>query len=107
MLKMILHDWPNGHAIKILKNLVPHLKPGKKILLVETVAPPAEAPLPIMIRRGIAASDMQMLTAFNAQERDGAEWKELIAQVDEKLEITNISQVPGAMHNCIEVTYQA
>lgn len=40
LLRHILHDWPDPYAIKILRSLIPALKKGCKLLLVESVLPP-------------------------------------------------------------------
>ena len=38
-LRFILHDWPDEECISILRNLVPALKNGAKILINEMVLP--------------------------------------------------------------------
>jgi hypothetical protein len=48
MLRLILHNYPDKYSIKILQNLVPALKNGARILVVEGVMPPAKTlPLPV------------------------------------------------------------
>lgn len=45
LLRWILHDWPDAHAIKILQNLRSQLRPGDKILINDSVMPkPGEVP---------------------------------------------------------------
>lgn len=45
MLRSILHDWPDKHAIRILQNLLPSMKERTKILILEVVfAPPKQLP---------------------------------------------------------------
>lgn len=41
-LRHILHDWPDDYAVKILKNLVPALRPGSRIMISDSVIPPPE-----------------------------------------------------------------
>jgi 6-hydroxytryprostatin B O-methyltransferase len=41
-LRHILHDWPDDYAVKILKNLVPALRPGSRIIISDSVIPPPE-----------------------------------------------------------------
>ncbi|PKS06174.1 hypothetical protein jhhlp_007491 [Lomentospora prolificans] len=105
ILKMILHDWPDKYAIKILSPLLPHLKSGARLVLCEVVAAPAEAPLPPIVRRIQLCSDLQMLCAFNSLERSAEQWKALFHAVDPGLEVTHISNIPGSIHNFIEVKY--
>ncbi|KAK2923172.1 Winged helix-like DNA-binding domain superfamily [Fusarium oxysporum f. sp. vasinfectum] len=107
MLKTILHDWPDKYAAKILANLVPRLKSGSRILLVEAVGllegvePPFQ-----MLGRTFAAADLHMLGVFNSLERNLEDWKTLLGDVDERLEIGHVSQVLGALHNFIEIKFR-
>ncbi|KAF9761724.1 hypothetical protein IL306_003740 [Fusarium sp. DS 682] len=104
MLKMVLHDWPDKYATKILKQLVPHLESGSRILLVEAVAPPDTAALPFTTLSHIMnASDMHMLQFFNSQERSLQDWTNLLTKVDERLTLTYASGVPGSVHQFLEV----
>ena len=107
MLKLILHDWSNKYATKILTPLLPYIKTGSRLLLIDSVTPPAEAPLPPTMRRMLACADLQMLCSFSSQERSLDQWKTLFGQVDPGLEVTYVSNVPGSMHNFIEVKYLA
>ena len=38
-LRWILHDWPDKYAVRILRALVPALKPGAKVVVNEIVLP--------------------------------------------------------------------
>ena len=38
--RSVLHDWPDAYALKILRNLIPALKLGAKVVLNETCLPP-------------------------------------------------------------------
>lgn len=110
-LKMILHDWPDKYAIEILRNLLQSLKPGGRIVLCEAVAPPTldeegNALLPLPLRRMLSAADLQMLVGFNSKERKLEDWKVLIKKVDERLELQNVSTVPGALWSVIEVVFK-
>ena len=39
-LRMILHDWPDDYCVRILRNLIPALKDGAKILINDFCLPP-------------------------------------------------------------------
>lgn len=107
MLKTILHDWPDKYAAKILANLVPQLKSGSRILLVEAVGLPEGVEPPFqMLGRTFAAADLHMLGVFNSLERNLEDWKKLLGGVDERLEIGHVSEVPGALHNFIEIKFR-
>lgn len=40
LLRWILHNWPENHCIKILRALIPALKQGSKIVIMDFVMPP-------------------------------------------------------------------
>lgn len=50
LLRPVLHNWPQKYAIKILKNLIPALRPGAKVLIYEIV--PADSPIKDISKRG-------------------------------------------------------
>ncbi|KAF4333372.1 methyltransferase [Fusarium beomiforme] len=104
MLKMVLHDWPDKYAARILEQLVPHLESGSRILLFEAVAPPDTAALPFAtLSHMLNAGDMHMLEFFNSQERTLQDWTNLLTKVDERLTLTYVSEVPGSVHQFLEV----
>ncbi|KAF4445637.1 Sterigmatocystin 8-O-methyltransferase [Fusarium austroafricanum] len=104
LLKSVLHDWPNQYAAKILKQLMPHLETGSRIVLVEAVAPPDTAALPFAtLGHALNVADMQMFQFFNSQERSLQDWTKLLTAVDERLTVTYVSEVPGSVHQIIEV----
>ena len=39
LFRQIFHDYPNDYCVKILRQLIPTLKPGTRILLVDNVVP--------------------------------------------------------------------
>lgn len=43
-LRKILHDWPDQAGIKILRNLVPALEPGAKVVVCENILPETARP---------------------------------------------------------------
>jgi hypothetical protein len=80
LLRHIVHDWDDAHAITILKNCRSVLPSTGKVLVVERAIPadPKEA-LPIL------ALDLEMLVTFAASERTEAEYRSLFAAADLRL----------------------
>ncbi|KAF5546441.1 methyltransferase [Fusarium napiforme] len=104
MLKMVLHDWPDEYAANILRLLVPHLERGSRVLLVEAVAPPDTAALPFAtLSHMLNAADMHMLQFFNSQERSLQDWTNLLVKTEQRLTFTYVSEVPGSVHQFLEV----
>ncbi len=78
MLKSIIHDWDDAHALKILNNCRLAAAPSGRVLLIERIAPERAAAEPedVSVIRG----DMLMLTANGGQERTLPEYEALFAR---------------------------
>lgn len=81
--RWIIHNYSTPYAISILKNLIPSLKPGARIVINDHCLrePGSENPWDEKLIRGM---DMIMLTLLNAQERDEKEFKALFAKADSR-----------------------
>ncbi len=72
LLSHIIHDWSEEQCLTILSKCREAMPPAGKLLLVEFVLPPGDAPHPGKVL------DMVMLTMPGGQERTGAEYDELL-----------------------------
>ena len=111
-MKVVLHDWSDKYAVQIVSNLLPYLKRGSRLVLCEGVQPESydahgNAIIPLFLRRLLSSMDLQMLVGANCLERRLADWKDLLAQVDKKLEIRNVASFPGAVLSIIDIGYNA
>jgi SAM-dependent methyltransferase len=80
LLKYILHDWDDAHAIAILASCHRAIRPDGKLLLVETVVPgPDEAHFAKL-------QDLEMLVLFASRERTEAEYGRILSQAGFRLE---------------------
>ncbi|KIM93287.1 hypothetical protein OIDMADRAFT_138176 [Oidiodendron maius Zn] len=109
-MKVVLHDWPDKYAAQIVNNLLPYLKKGSRLVLCEGVQPESydvhgNAIIPLFVRRLLSSMDLQMLVGANCLERRLTDWKDLLAQVDKKLEIRNVASFPGAVLSIINIGY--
>jgi len=71
LLSLILHDWTDAQAVKIVRNLVDakKVRPSSKLLIMDTMlAKPGS--VPVSIERLFRVRDMTMLQSFNSKERD-------------------------------------
>ena len=84
-LRHILHDWPDSHAVLILKALVPSLKSGARILVSDSVIPPPGI-LDGQDEKFVRYLDMQMMVLHNARERTEEDFKGLFKQADPRLQ---------------------
>jgi len=83
LLSWILHDWPDEHCIKILRALIPKLKPGTPVICYDHLLP---EPGTASIFRERAARDMDMImfSLFNSRERDVDDWIALFKAADSR-----------------------
>ncbi|KNG48072.1 s-adenosyl-l-methionine-dependent methyltransferase [Stemphylium lycopersici] len=96
-----LHNWPDKYCIKTLRALVPALKKGARLLIMDVVMPPAGV-LPNDLDRKLRAMDLTMLEIGNAKERDLDEWKALLAGADARFKFHDLHQPPGSTFAIIE-----
>lgn len=52
LLRWVLHDWPDSYVTKILRNLIPVLRDGAKVVVNDQLAP-SPGSVPLMIERQI------------------------------------------------------
>ncbi|EJP61307.1 O-methyltransferase bik3 [Beauveria bassiana] len=102
--RWIIHNYSTPYATGILKNLVPSLKPGARIVINDHCLrqPGMENPWDEKLMRGM---DMIMLTLLNAQERDENEFKALFAAADPRFKFQGVTRVQGCRMSVIEALW--
>ncbi|KAI9801588.1 MAG: hypothetical protein M1825_003267 [Sarcosagium campestre] len=88
-LRHILHDWPDSHAVLILKALVPVLKDGARVLVSDSVIPPPGG-LHGQDEKFVRYLDMQMMVLHNARERTEEDFKNLFERADPRLKYQRV-----------------
>lgn len=101
-LRMIMHDYSDKYCRVILRHIVDAMGPDSKIVIMDQVLPPVGA-APKAIERIMRTMDLQMIMLSNAKERDYAEWIELLAGVDSRLQIRNVKMPLGSAMSLVEV----
>ncbi|EGX97263.1 hydroxyindole O-methyltransferase, putative [Cordyceps militaris CM01] len=95
LLRQILHDWPDADATKILQNISTVMRPDARIMIMDSALP-----LPGTIGRvheaQLRVRDMTMMQAFNASERELEDWKKLLKDADERLEMESVEIPTGS-----------
>jgi cyclopropane fatty-acyl-phospholipid synthase-like methyltransferase len=79
VMKNIIHDWDDERALRILKNCAAHLKPGGKVILIETVVTPGNEP---HLSKWM---DVEMFMLPGGRERTESEFAALFSQAGLKL----------------------
>ncbi|KAI1172932.1 O-methyltransferase [Nemania sp. FL0916] len=93
--RWIFHDWSDRYCLKLLRALVPALKPGARVIVSDFVVPESGATSRYMegLVRGF---DLAMMELFNAREREEHDWQRLFAEADSRFQFAGINTVPGA-----------
>ncbi|MCO5165599.1 MAG: methyltransferase [Planctomycetes bacterium] len=73
LLSHVIHDWDDARSGQILANVRAAMRPGARLLLVEMVVPPGDAPHPAKIL------DLVMLAVPGGQERTADEYRALLS----------------------------
>lgn len=98
--RWIFHNWSDKYSIKILRSLIPALKPGAKIIISDAVLPgPGEIPKGLEAR--MRSFDLVMTSIQNAKERELDDWVELFRKSDERFEFQGATRPPGSNHSIL------
>ena len=103
LLRMILHDWPDREAAKILRSIVAAMDKTKSRLLIMDTVLPMPGSLPVSVERIFRVRDLTMLQAFNSKERCLDDWRDLLAVADPKLQLVRVVQPFGSAMSVLEV----
>lgn len=76
ILSTVLHDWDDERAGVILRRVREACDPSARLLIVEAVLPPGDAPHPAKMH------DLHMLLMHGGRERSETEWRFLLARAD-------------------------
>ncbi len=95
VLKNVIHDWPDGQAVAILRNVRVAARADATVLLVEAVLPEHD--------RDFAGKwvDLEMLLEANGRERAPAEYRDLLSQAGFRM--TRVVQT-AAPYSVVEAT---
>jgi hypothetical protein len=103
--RMIFHNWGDKYCIQILRNLIPALKKGARIVINDHVVPkPGE--LSLYKDRSVRAFDLVMKELCNAKERNIGDWEALLKQADERFEIVEVKRLEGSQLQIMDVEWK-
>lgn len=93
--RWIFHNWSDKYCIQILRNLVPALKKGAKILINDNVLPEPGV-LPMWREEKLRSMDLTMLELQNAREREMEDWAKLFVDADPRFKFLGGKKPEGA-----------
>ena len=98
--RWIFHNWSDKYCIQILRNLIPALKRGARVIISDAVLPePGE--IPKKLESQMRSFDLAMSAIQNAKERDLSDWATLFRNADERFEFQGATRPPGSNHPII------
>ena len=89
VLKWIVHDWDDEHAVRILERCRRAMSGAGRLLLVETVIPPGNDPSSGKL------ADLAMMVWTGGKERTEAEYRSLLAAAG--FELTRVVPTPSSL----------
>ncbi|KAI0433455.1 O-methyltransferase-domain-containing protein [Xylaria sp. FL1042] len=101
ILRYILHNWADMYATRILKNLVPAMRKGTKLLIYEYVL--EDRPVTGLTGRFGFQMDAIMTTVFNAQERTAAEYERVLKGADSRYVVEAVCRPEGSTMSIVHV----
>ncbi|KAL4860742.1 hypothetical protein BDV12DRAFT_204734 [Aspergillus spectabilis] len=106
LFRWVLHDWPDEYVIQILRQLIPALKPGAKVVVNESLCPDSGS-LPVAMERYIRYMDLMMLAINKSRLRDEGEWRGLFEMADGRFDGVRCWVTEGSALAVIEATWGA
>jgi hypothetical protein len=97
LLSHVIHDWSEPQALAILANCRKVMQPHSKLLIVEMVLPPGDAPHPGKIL------DMVMLVLPGGRERSEQEYAELLTRAGFQLRRVVPTESPASIVEAVPV----
>lgn len=104
--RWIFHNWSDAYCVKILRALIPALRPGAKVIISEAVLPVPGA-MPKKMEATIRSFDLVMSTIQNARERELEDWKELFSKADARFRFEGLTSPPGSNHSLLVAVWDA
>ncbi|KAL3422651.1 o-methyltransferase [Phlyctema vagabunda] len=103
--RWILHNHSTPYAINMLRQLIPALKKGARIVINDHCLPEPNTQSP-RDEKIMRTMDLVMLTLLNAQERTEEEFRSLFAQADSRFAFKGVTQPEGCRMSIIEAVWE-
>lgn len=102
--RWILHNWPDPECVVILKNLIPAMKKGARVVISDMLLPEPNT-VPNRLNREFRVMDIHMLNVFGARERDVGMFKDLFAAADPRFRFEGAKPLPGSLLSIVEAVW--
>lgn len=105
LMRFVLHDHSDSVAVRILRNVVPALKAGARLVVMDIVAP-GVGEASALEEKAARSMDVEMMMVLNGKERGVEEWRELFAAADKGLKVRSVRVPEGSALGVFEVGYE-
>ncbi|KAL4792588.1 O-methyltransferase-domain-containing protein [Aspergillus venezuelensis] len=102
--RYILHNWADKYSVQILRNLIPALKAGSRVIIYEFLLP--DESQTEWTKKQWRNLDMVQMLGWNSLERTESDWKSLFALVDPRLEFVGTKTPEGSIVSLIEAVWR-
>ncbi|KAI0389134.1 S-adenosyl-L-methionine-dependent methyltransferase [Xylariaceae sp. FL0594] len=93
--RWIFHNWSDKYCVRILRNLIPALKPGAKIIVVDNELP-QKGTISKWQEKKFRAIDLTMAEIQNSRERELDDWRNLFKLADDRFEFQAAHRPDGS-----------
>ena len=100
----IFHNWPDKNCIQILRNQIPSLKKGARLVVDDFTLHEPRTLQPTQERRR-RWMDINMLTFFGSHERTLAEWEKLFEDTDERFKLVSVKGAENRPNMILDVAW--
>ena len=104
VLRRVLHDYSDKYARRIVRQLVPALKNGATLVVIDSIVPEPGSGN-VEAERTLRRMDMEMMQMFSGREREMEDWADLFKSADPKLIVRNVNQPVGSALGFMEVVF--
>ncbi|KAI0186156.1 S-adenosyl-L-methionine-dependent methyltransferase [Xylaria flabelliformis] len=103
-LRLILHNWADKYGVRILRALIPGLRHGARVIIMDACMK-ERGVLPLWRERIVRKVDMMMGAFLNARERTYGEWRSLLTDADPRFVLTEVIEPPDSSLALIDVRW--
>ncbi|KAI1752670.1 sterigmatocystin 8-O-methyltransferase [Xylaria castorea] len=103
-LRLILHNWADKYGVRILRALIPGLKNGSRVIIMDACMK-ERGVLPLWREKIVRKVDMMMGALLNARERTYGEWKSLLTDADPRFVLTEVVEPQDSSLALIDVRW--
>lgn len=96
LLRFVLHDWPDSVCQNIIRNLLPALRPGARVMVME-LALPEPGTQPGWLDKFMCINDVAMFSLSCGQERTVGQLRMLVETCEPRLEF-EVATTPPESH---------